>query len=239
MKKYLEGARKRWLGEKEELVHRVGVKQFTAETVAWYRKQIFGTLPNDAFTSQTIVDYGCGVGRLLIPLSGYMGGYWYGVDISPDMIGNISLQEPYAENIAGLALTDGDGIPEGFLDDDTVDQIYSVITLQHVADHTVVRSILESFSRVLKKQGWFTIQVKKWREGLRPWNYVPPADGQPEPTGYDALPEHLQAEEGCAYTHEQIIQVCEDAGLYPVNTWETDPIDDHGTWIWVQGNNAS
>lgn len=241
MSKYLEGARKRWLGEEHDLKHRVGARQFSPEVVDWYRGQIFSNFPDNSLKHQTVLDYGCGLGRLMFPLSEQLGGFWYGTDISPDMISTIvpRVEAGEGHNIAGVATTDGDGIPDGFVED--VDFIYSVITLQHVSDHTVVKSILRSFSTHLRRRtarrerGWFCIQVKLWREGLRPWNYVPPESGEPEPTGYDALPAHLQAEEGCAYTHEQIIQVCAESGLHVLESWETDPIDDHGRWLWVRG----
>jgi SAM-dependent methyltransferase len=181
-----------------------------------------------------VLDYGCGVGRLMLPLSRQLGGHWYGCDISPDMIAELSRQvDDYYPHIAGVAVTDGSGIPEDFVEADSIDQIYSVITFQHIASHTVVLSILRSFQKVLKPEGIITIQVKKFRDGLRPWNYVPPENGQPDPVGYKALPEHLHPEEGCAYTQDQLNNVLKQCGLQATAMWETNPIDDHGRWLWV------
>ena len=229
---YLQGARARWLGAPEDLKHRVGYRQFKPEIVDWYWDQIFR--PLTGLGKERVLEYGCGVGRLLVPFS-RRGGYWYGVDISPDMVAQIPLEG----NLAGVAVTDGDGIPDSLVEDRSVDIIYSVLTLQHVASHGVITEILRSFRRKLAPRGRVVVQVKKFREGLRPWDYVPPPDGKPEPVGYRELPIHLHDEEGCAYLPHQLEFHLGMCGLHGCTIRETDPIDDHGRWLWAEVNDES
>jgi SAM-dependent methyltransferase len=104
-------------------------------------------------THGVALDFGCGVGRLSRALATRYASV-VGVDISPSMIaqarrlnaGVANLQ--FVENSIGLS----------FIDDASVDLIYSVIALQHVP--TVLQSgYIEEFMRVLAPGGFAVFQV--------------------------------------------------------------------------------
>jgi SAM-dependent methyltransferase len=231
---YLDSLRSAWMhNDPEALKHKVGARQFTPEIVEWYNSQIFSTEWFDPKPGLHIADYGCGVARLVKPFTEYYrfaDWQFYGFDISPSMITAAEKECPGA----WFFNCDGAGIPD--YDHLTLDYIYSVITLQHVCSSSVVDRILNSFASILAHDGQYVIQVKRYREGLRPHDYEPPAHGVPEILlGFPQLPAHLHIEEGNSYTVPQIVDKCRKNGLSVNQVWLTAGVDDHGDWIWVRG----
>jgi len=107
------------------------------------------------------LEIGCGIGRLLIPLSRYRRDtYWCGVDISERLI-RIAGETARLLNADGskppnLELIDNDGrtLP---LEDNYFDFIYSVTVFQHI-DKEGVESYFKEVGRVLAENGVFLFQ---------------------------------------------------------------------------------
>lgn len=133
------------------------------------------SLPTDACLdavgefSGTVLEIGCGVGRLMKP------GYW-GIDISQKMLDIAQQRKPDCH----FKLGDGRNLP---LHDDYFDAVYSVLLFQHLPPQAVKGYIDESY-RVLRDGGKFRFQfiegddhspfghhysietVKKWLENF-------------------------------------------------------------------------
>jgi SAM-dependent methyltransferase len=235
---YLDTMRSLWVHkDREALKHRVGARQFTPEFVEWYSSMIF---PDSWWLNPhwpdhvSVLDYGCGLGRLVRPLAERYWGQWTGVDISPEMIRHAKDGAP---KNAQFYVCDGNGIPA---DLGLYNKIYSVITLQHICSHKVIQEIFSSFRAHLKPTGTVTVQVKKWRSGLRPWSYEPPEGKPPEVLpGLPSLPAQFHVEEGNAYTPEELRTVFGLAGLEVYAMHITQPIDDHGEWLWAYARIAN
>jgi SAM-dependent methyltransferase len=103
----------------------------------------------------SVVDIGCGVGRLTRPLAGRAAGVW-AVDVSEEMLALARRYNPALENVHWL-LSDGDslaGIPDA-----SVDGIVSLVVFQHIPDPGVVMSYVREMGRVLKGGGWAAFHV--------------------------------------------------------------------------------
>jgi len=97
------------------------------------------------FKEKTMVEIGCGIGRLtefLIPHFKRV----YGFDISSEMIqqGKQRLPEAF------LISTDGQSIP---LENESVDFVFSFITFQHMPNKKIVKRNMSEIERVLKVGG--------------------------------------------------------------------------------------
>jgi SAM-dependent methyltransferase len=119
------------------------------------------------------LDFGCGVGRLSQALARHFG-HVIGVDISPTMI---ELAKQYDRSEEPTSVITGEPIPLkmgrcdylvnanedlGLLADDSIDFVYSSITLQHVPA-PAVESYLGEFIRVLRPGGLVLIQLPSYR----------------------------------------------------------------------------
>jgi len=107
-------------------------------------------------TGMTAVEYGCGPGRNLIRYSPRFE-YIIGVDISSVNLEK-AIYNTHAHGVQnyGLLRCDGDDIP---LNDETVDVVFSVITLQHICCHSIRFNIMKEAYRVLKPGGYFSFQM--------------------------------------------------------------------------------
>jgi len=92
-----------------------------------------------------VVDYGCGIGRVLRYVRGEKK---IGVDVSREMLGMAIDIWGGQDNVLFVA-TDGSSIPLG---DETATFVYSLITLQHMDYDDVLKVCLDA-SRVLRKDG--------------------------------------------------------------------------------------
>lgn len=96
----------------------------------------------------TVLDYGCGIGRVALHMAPRYGRLW-AVDASPAMLAMA------AERLAGrpsvrLSRSTGTGIPE--VPSESVDFVYSLLVLQHVEREDAF-AILREFHRVLRPGG--------------------------------------------------------------------------------------
>jgi SAM-dependent methyltransferase len=101
-----------------------------------------------------VLEIGCGIGRLLAPLSP-LAAEVYGVDISSEMLekGRESLQK--YPNVH-LLHTKGD---LGMFPDGTFDFCFSMNVFQHISEREAVLKYIEEAGRVLKPDGLFRFHV--------------------------------------------------------------------------------
>jgi 2-polyprenyl-3-methyl-5-hydroxy-6-metoxy-1,4-benzoquinol methylase len=105
----------------------------------------------------TALDFGCGVGRLTIPLAEHFD-HVYGIDISEEMVG-IARGLHYH---TGRVNFDVHRSPDlsGFRDG-TFDMICSIFVLQHLPSRDAIKSYLKEFIRVLRSGGLLTFQLPR------------------------------------------------------------------------------
>ena len=104
--------------------------------------------------SAAALEIGCGIGRLLRPLSERVAAA-NGVDISGEMIARARAALAGRPNVR-LERTDGD---LGAIADASLDLVYSHIVFQHVPDRRAVLRYFDEAARVLKGGGVFRFQV--------------------------------------------------------------------------------
>jgi SAM-dependent methyltransferase len=104
--------------------------------------------------SAGVLEIGCGVGRLLVPLAKRVA-LAHGVDISPVMIEKSKIYAADTPNVR-TALTDGTFT---YLADASLDFVFSFIVFQHIPDRAPIRRYVEEAARVLKPGGVFRFQV--------------------------------------------------------------------------------
>jgi ubiquinone/menaquinone biosynthesis C-methylase UbiE len=100
------------------------------------------------------LDFGCGVGRVTIPLSKHFK-KCYGLDISEVMIAKA---KTFAKNADHSPIYLNDINLEQF-SDQTFDLVYSVFVLQHIPQQTAIKRCINEFVRVLKQNGLLVFQV--------------------------------------------------------------------------------
>lgn len=103
----------------------------------------------------TVLDVGCGVGRLTRALAG-RAEHVHGIDVSAEMLARASA------NLAGVAnvtLHQGDGTGLGPIADASVDAVISLVVFQHIPDPVVTLGYVREIGRVLSPGGWAAFQV--------------------------------------------------------------------------------
>ena len=106
------------------------------------------------FTPKTVLDFGCGVGRLLIPMA-RKAGHAFGVDIADDML---KLAEHHCRE-AGVSFELAKAIPEGR----QFDWVNSVIVFQHIPPargYALIRSLWNAVAA----GGYFSLHVTTFKE---------------------------------------------------------------------------
>jgi SAM-dependent methyltransferase len=103
---------------------------------------------------ETVLDIGCGVGRLLKALTPRVAAT-VGIDVSPEMVRRART------NLAGLPVTlhEGDGTSLQPVPDASVDGVVSLVVFQHIPDPQITLGYLRDIGRVLKPGGWAGVHV--------------------------------------------------------------------------------
>ena len=102
----------------------------------------------------SVVEIGCGVGRLLVPLARRVARV-RGVDISPVMV---ETSRVYLASVPNVTATVTDGTLAG-VEDASCDLVFSFIVFQHIPAVEPIRTYVEEAARVLKPGGIFRFQV--------------------------------------------------------------------------------
>jgi ubiquinone/menaquinone biosynthesis C-methylase UbiE len=113
---------------------------------------------------ETVLDIGCGVGRLTRALSHRVERV-YGLDVSSEMLARAREHNADLENVEWLH---GDGSGLGVLGDGSVDGCLSHVVFQHIPDPAVTLSYVREMGRVLRPGGWALFQVSTDPEVHRP-----------------------------------------------------------------------
>ncbi|MDQ6835580.1 MAG: methyltransferase domain-containing protein [Actinomycetota bacterium] len=105
--------------------------------------------------AETVVDIGCGVGRISRALAA-RASHVYGVDVSSEM-----LARARRYNDASLAIEwlHGDGESLEVLPAASVDGCFSFVVFQHIPDPAVTLRYVREMGRVLRPGGWALFQV--------------------------------------------------------------------------------
>ena len=100
------------------------------------------------------VDFGCGVGRLSIPLSNRFTRV-VGVDIAPTMV---EIARSLAADRSNVEFIVNDRPDLAMLSSSSIDLVYSNIVLQHM-DQSLARGYLREFFRVVRPNGYVVFQI--------------------------------------------------------------------------------
>ena len=105
-----------------------------------------------------ILDFGCGPGRNLVKYHGRFARI-DGVDIGQNNLNNAAKWLEYNNITNPGNLYRNDGVSLNTVPSDTYDIVMSVITMQHIAVYDIRYSLFQDMFRVLKPDGWITIQM--------------------------------------------------------------------------------
>ena len=103
-----------------------------------------------------ILEIGCGIGRLLIPMSKIFG-ETIGVDVSSKMA---ELGQKYVADTPNCKILESNGINLSLFPDNHFDFCYSYVVFQHIPEKKIVQQYIEEVSRVLKPECLFRFQVR-------------------------------------------------------------------------------
>ncbi len=109
-------------------------------------------------TRETVLDFGCGVGRLTRALSSHFT-QCYGVDIAESMIARAN---ELNQSITGCTFIVNSEPHLRIFSDNSFDMIYSKIVLQHIPNPQIIKSYIAEFVRVLKTDGLLVFQLPSY-----------------------------------------------------------------------------
>jgi SAM-dependent methyltransferase len=104
---------------------------------------------------ETVLDIGCGVGRLTRALA-RRAGHVYGLDVSREMLELARRHNPELDNVEWLH---GDGAGLAVIGDSSVDGCFSHVVFQHIPDPEITLDYVREMGRVLRPGGWALFQV--------------------------------------------------------------------------------
>lgn len=117
-------------------------------------KLMFELLEIEPAPDETVLDIGCGVGRLLKALTPRVRAT-VGIDVSSEMVARAR------QNLAGLPVTlhHGDGTSLQPVPDASVDGVVSLVVFQHIPDPAITLGYIRDVGRVLRPGGWAALHV--------------------------------------------------------------------------------
>jgi len=136
-------------GENEDVFHSSGERDID---------RILGFLNGDILKSSRyrVLEVGCGIGRLLMPLAlRYPSWDIYGVDVSDEMIRKAGKR---LEEFGNIKLFSNNGKDLGMFEDAFFHIVFSYIVFQHIP-RKFVRSYFKEISRKLVDKGLFIFQL--------------------------------------------------------------------------------
>ena len=113
-------------------------------------------IKNKEPSKMNVLEIGCGIGRLLIPMSKIFQNA-SGIDISSEMV---RIGKEKAEGISNCEILENNGTDLSLFSDNYFDFCYSFIVFQHIPDKKIVEEYIKEVSRVLKPGCLFRFQVR-------------------------------------------------------------------------------
>jgi SAM-dependent methyltransferase len=113
-------------------------------------------LGNKKPTEMKILEIGCGVGRILVPMRKIFGSI-IGIDISSEMV---LLGQKYVLDIPNCSIVENNGVDLSEFSDNSFDFCYSFIVFQHIPEKQIVENYIKEVSRILKPSCLFRFQVR-------------------------------------------------------------------------------
>jgi len=107
-------------------------------------------------SKMNVLEIGCGIGRILIPMKKIFGNV-IGIDVSSEMV---QLGQKYVESIPNCSIIENNGIDLSEFSDNYFDFCYSFIVFQHIPEKKIVEKYISEVSRVLKSNCLFRFQVR-------------------------------------------------------------------------------
>ena len=118
---------------------------------------LFSTIiKNKEPSKMKILEIGCGIGRILIPMSKIFGEA-IGVDVSSEMV---QLGQKHIANLPNCKILENNGVDLSLFTDNYFDFCCSYIVFQHIPEKKIVEQYISEVSRVLKSKGLFRFQVR-------------------------------------------------------------------------------
>lgn len=106
-------------------------------------------------TGETVVEIGCGVGRLTRVL-GQRAKKVYALDVSGEMLARAREHNPQLANVEWIL---GDGTSLSPVPDGAADAVFSHVVFQHIPDPAITLGYVAEMGRVLRPGGWAAFQV--------------------------------------------------------------------------------
>lgn len=103
----------------------------------------------------TVLDVGCGVGRLTRALAA-RAGHVHGIDVSAEMLARARAN---LLGVANVTLHQGNGSSLGAFADASMDAVVSLVVFQHIPDPAITLGYVREIGRVLRPGGWAAFQV--------------------------------------------------------------------------------
>ena len=193
-----------------------------------YQEFLVGGFPNPK--EMTVLDFGCGPGRNLVRF-GPQFKRMDGVDISANNLTNAKLWLEHNKLWQDdIQLIQCNGLTLGAIKDNSYDLVISSITMQHICSHTIRFNYLKEFFRVLKPDGWISIQM----------GFGPKVDERQKAQYYDDL-YNAEGTNGWSDTMvTDVNQVASDLDKigfrnFVANIRPVGPGDKHPNWIFFRG----
>ena len=113
-------------------------------------------IENKETSNMNILEIGCGIGRILIPMRKFFGNVT-GIDISSEMV---QLGQKYVSDIPNCNIVENNGTDLAEFSDNSFDFCYSFIVFQHIPEKQIVENYIKEVSRILKLGCLFRFQVR-------------------------------------------------------------------------------
>ena len=113
-------------------------------------------IENKETSKMNILEIGCGIGRILIPMRKIFGNAT-GIDISSEMV---QLGQKYVSDIPNCNIVENNGTDLAEFSDNSFDFCYSFIVFQHIPEKQIVENYIKEVSRILKPSCLFRFQVR-------------------------------------------------------------------------------
>ena len=123
---------------------------------------ILGGLVLGSTSGMTLVEIGCGIGRMTRALAARFGRI-IALDVSPEMIDRARRNNP---NLANVEFRVGSGVDLAGIPDRSVDVVFSWFVLQHLPREADVLRYVEDAGRVLRDGGTAFLHIQTSRNAL-------------------------------------------------------------------------